>query len=136
MPTQTTWSEANKICQRSGPPSPPPPSPPVTRRHLAAIANTQENNFVADLTGGKQSWIGGFQFRDGAWGWTDGQKWDGGYTNWYEGQPDNFRGNQDSVVINFLERGLWDDARSGAERPYVCQYLDLTKIDLCRLCGS
>ena len=24
---------------------------------------------------------------DGTFGWTDGQKWEGGYTNWRPGQP-------------------------------------------------
>ena len=52
---------------------------PVTARHLAAPQNKQENDFVADLAGGKAgkpAWIGGFKFADvKTWGWTDGQQW-------------------------------------------------------------
>ena len=71
-----TWTKANSECQRIAPTNSDPRSPPVTARHLAAPQNKQENDFLAGLTGGKNSWIGGFKFADGkTWGWTDGQQW-------------------------------------------------------------
>ena len=134
--TPTTWTEANKICQRIAPTNS-LPNPPVTRRHLAAIANKQENDFVANLAGGKRAWIGGTQLRDKTtWAWTDGQKWEGGYTNWSLGQPDDFKGIEYSLEINFAEGGLWNDANANKRQGYVCQYLDLTKLDVCNVCGS
>jgi len=138
--TPATWTDANIDCQRIAPYNP-FNKPPVTRRHLAAINNTQENDFVAGLTNGKYSWIGGFKFADEKWGWTDGQKWietkDGGYTNWRfrdgeQVEPNNFGDRENSLLINWGGRGLWNDSPYENKYPYVCQYLDLSKLDICR----
>ena len=129
--TPTTWTEANRICQRIAP-SNRPSNLPVVRRHLASIANSQENSFVSNLAHGKLSWLGGAQLRDKTWIWTDGQKFEGGYSNWSTGQPDNFGGGEDSLIINFKQRGLWNDARNGLKASFVCQYLDLTKLNVCK----
>ena len=131
-----TWTEANKRCQEIAPTNQ-PPNPPVTRRHLAAIENVEENNFVANLVGGKKAWLGGFKFADGTWGWTDGLKWEGGYTNWRRGQgrpdePNNFGGRENSLLINWSGYGLWNDSPYQNKYSFVCQYLDLTKLSLCK----
>ena len=158
--TPTTWTEANRICQRIAPinslPNPPVtrthfsdilnnicqnisptnslPNPQVVKRHLASIANSQENNFVADLAGGNTAFIGGAQLREGSWIWTDGQEFDfeDGFSNWSLLQPDNWRGNESCMTINGPERGLWNDVPKDQRFPFVCQYLDLTKLNLCR----
>ena len=79
---------------------------------------------------------------DGTFSWTDGQRWEGGYKNWRAGQPDNGNGVETSIEINYNYEGfgrgfgLWNDKAYDARRPYVCQYLDLTKLDVCSVCGS
>ena len=123
-------------CQRIAPTNSDPRSPPVTARHLAAPQSLRENDFLADLTGGKPAWIGGFKFADGNWGWTDGQKW-GAFINWRRGggrpdEPNNRLGKENSIVMNWSGRGLWNDAPFGDRYAYVCQYLDLTKPDVQR----
>ena len=116
--------------------------PPVTARHLAAPQNKQENDFVADLAGGKAgrpAWIGGFKFADGkTWGWTDGQQWKenrGLTTFWNVGEPNNNFGDENSLITNWYSssgtKGIWNDGGYRSRFPYVCQYLDLSKIRMC-----
>ena len=91
---------------------------------------------MAQLAKFNLAWIGGVQFRDWTWGWTDGSKW-GTVNKFRTGQPDNYKGVQNSLLINFglpSEKGLglWDDMENSAKLPYVCQYLDLAKLDKCK----
>ena len=107
----------------------------MTARHLASIKNQQEQDFIVNLTGGRKSWIGGVKLPDGSWAWTDGRKW-GSFINWAlntpggVNQPDNYKGNQNALKINFARAGsgLWDDDNYLVKEPYVCQYLNLTQV--------
>jgi len=68
-----TWSEAEDACRFYG----------LT---LASIHSQQEQDFVTDLTGGRQSWIGLTDAAtEGEWQWSDGTPAD--YLNWREGEP-------------------------------------------------
>ena len=119
-----TWTEANSECQRIAPTNP-RDRPPVTARHLAAPQSKPENDFLANLTGGKNAWIGGFKFADGKWGWTDGQQWNEEKTFWNKNEPNNFGGRENSLLLNWGGRGGWNDSPFQNRYPYVCQYLDL-----------
>ena len=124
--TPASWTDANKKCQKIE------PFDTFTRGHLASVNNKQENDFIASLTKGKYSWIGGFKFADQTWGWTDGQKWietkDGGYTNWRfrdgkQVEPNNYGQRENSLLMNWGGRGLWNDSPYQNKYAYVCQYL-------------
>ena len=132
-----TWKKANRVCQRIAPNNK-DSEPPVTARHLASITNQQEQDFIVKLTGGRNTFVGGVKLPGGTWGWTDGRKW-GSYTNWGSFPsprgtypPDNVEGKEDVLVINWIRQGAWNDAPSSKKKAYVCQYLDLTKVNVCK----
>ena len=87
---------------------------------LASIPDSTTNDFLKTLTT-QQAWIGGYRKSDKTWGaWTDGSTW--GYTNWGSGQPNNYGGNQDYVVINFNDHGKWGDEDGEDVSGALCQY--------------
>ena len=110
--TKKTWSDALKSCESSSPTS-----------TLASVHDKTTNDFLTTLSGGTSwTWIGGYQDDNEAWHWADGSRWTG-YNNWGQGQPDNARGEEDHLGLNFPGRGLWNDF-SGVSHPqgYICQY--------------
>lgn len=108
---------------------------PRTKIGLASISSAAENDFVANkMAGGNRAFIGGAKIngKEGAerWIWVDGTKW--GYTNWYKGEPNNWKGNGENVlVINHFGQRKWNDginSNSNKEKfTYVCQYLDINQ---------
>merc|ERR1711915_103116 len=130
MSRRLSWPQAGRECQMVAPTNP-RPGPPVTARHLAAPQNAQENDFIADLAGGRAglpTWIGGFKFADGSWGWTDGQQWNEEETFWNRGEPNNNGGNENSLITNWYSpsgtKGIWNDGTFPSRFPFVCQYLN------------
>lgn len=92
--------------------------------YLATITSKEENDFLLaylqNSTTPAYYWIGGLQppgstEPDGGWTWVTGETW--GYTNWAEGEPNNF-GQTDRLV--FLPNGTWDDAH-GYQNGYVIE---------------
>ena len=67
---------------------------------------------------------------DGTWIWTDGSMWD--FTNWTPGNPNNWKGEngqirENSVKLNYLRVGGWNDGFYRNTNTYVCQYLDVNQ---------
>ena len=124
-----SWSDASKKCQEIAPRNQYPEFP-IIRRHLASIGNGYENSFVVELTGGVKAWLGGTRLADGNWSWTDGTKWN--YTNWRQEpikEPNNYRGQENSLVLWWPGGSVWNDASYSNKYSYVCQYLDLNQFD-------
>ena len=66
-------------------------------------------------------WIGGYRKEDekNVWGWTDGSPWK--YSNWGAGEPNNDKGIEDHIDMNWGGAGLWNDEKEDVEIPFVCQ---------------
>lgn len=83
---------AEKRCKREG-------------AHLVSIRSQAENNFVQKLVGGLSVWIG-FSEPPGSevWRWSDGKNDFKPYTNWDDGEPNNYRGkDEDAAFMNYWE---------------------------------
>ena len=106
-----SWTDASSYCQNLG-------------GELASVTSSDINDFLTTLTE-DMAWIGGYKDDDGNWNWADGSTFD--YTNWYTDQPDNARGEQDKMYINFKTVGFWDDVKNTYGRytdsglPFICQ---------------
>ncbi|MGE3108915.1 MAG: lectin-like protein [Phycisphaerales bacterium] len=91
--------------------------------HLATIRSADENDWIRATLGFadetfRPMWIGLNDFADpGAFTWISGEPVV--YTNWAEGQPDNFTGNEHVAVLDSLT-GTWydDDAQNPAAVVY------------------
>ncbi len=100
-----TWEEAKEYCESLG-------------GHLVTITSQNEQNIVEDMVEeGTQNcyWVGGYDI-DENWHWVTGE--DFSYTNWSDGEPNNFTSQgEDSLVVYRLENpmvsisslGKWDD---------------------------
>ena len=100
-----TWSEASAYAKDK-------------EGYLAVINNANEQTVVQNLMiseGNKNFyWLGGYR-DDNTWKWQNGSKFE--YTNWSRGQPDNYQGKEDKLMIMRIpnprspgaEAGKWDD---------------------------
>jgi uncharacterized protein YfaP (DUF2135 family) len=76
--------------------------------HLATVTSAEENLWLTDTFTGDAlhyHWIGGFQLPDstepdGGWKWVTGEPWD--FSNWFQGEPNNDGGSEDSVLFDHL----------------------------------
>ncbi|XP_067381173.1 type-2 ice-structuring protein-like [Channa argus] len=111
VPKPMTWAEAEKNCQSIG-------------GNLASVHNTYEYHEIQRLITTatheyKATWIGGSDAQqEGTWLWSNGRSLQ--YTNWCPRQPDNFRGTQHCIQINYGAQKCWDDVDCHIKRPSVC----------------
>ena len=108
---------------------------------LAKIINQDENTFVWSTLMARQgieslegAWIGlkateneqKFSWQDGTVAWEGesdtGSGPDGGYTNWYNGEPDyeGSNGNCVEVIGGYQSLGKWSDKDCTEEKVYAC----------------
>ncbi|XP_051256194.1 ladderlectin isoform X2 [Dicentrarchus labrax] len=110
-PRPTTWAKAEKNCQSLG-------------ANLASVQNIQEYHEIQRLITAasyqsKEAWLGGSDAQEERlWLWSDGSPFS--YLNWCNGQPDNYRGQQHCLQMNFGADKCWDDVGCGVPRPFVC----------------
>ena len=89
-------------------------------------AKKEEENFLRDYVvekGTKNSyWLGGCVNKIGMWSWVTGEKFK--YTNWGAGQPDNYLGKEDVLMMyrnsnpmneSSSPQGAWNDIRRDGE---------------------
>ena len=92
-----SWSGAESYCE-------------VLGGHLAAITSAEEQEIVFNLTRQGTSdgyWIGGSdRVTEGVWQWSSGEEFS--YTNWQEGQPDNYN-EEDYMIFMSTWEGKWND---------------------------
>ena len=88
--------------------------------HLVSIHSEEEHQFVVGLDGGFP-WLGGR--RDPGKGnnfvWSDGTPWD--YSNWDQGQPDDYNGNEDCAHLWEHNGITWNDRPCSHVRTFVCK---------------
>ena len=111
--TATTWDQAKAAAEAS--------THLGVQGHLVTITSSEENAFVAGLTG-SLAWIGYNDISDeGSFVWVTGEPTT--YTNWAGGEPNNQLGTEDCVEFNRFGVGLWNDLPcSGFPRIYVIEY--------------
>jgi len=105
-----TWNEAKMDCVARG-------------GHLVTITSSKENNFVNDLAGSNNIWIGFTDnITEGDWQWITGESVT--FTNWASDEPNNVGAGE-----NFAEMfsdGTWNDAGPpGSPKEayyYVCEW--------------
>jgi len=115
VPESVTWDTANMQCNRMG-------------GHLVTIADAEENDFILDLGGASDKWIGLRKLGD-KFAWIDKSTMN--YQNWGPGQPDGAKEkgkmeieNAGVMVGNW--RGQWKDVVGSKASPnikgYVCEW--------------
>ncbi|CAI5648884.1 unnamed protein product [Oreochromis niloticus] len=105
------WTDAESSCETLG-------------GHLASFHSTAEYTFIRKLiytAAGSYTaaWVGGNDREtETVWMWSDGSKFN--FRNWARGQPDNYGGGEDCMMINFRGQDHVSDA--GCQRTYsfVC----------------
>ncbi|XP_072307368.1 galactose-specific lectin nattectin-like [Eucyclogobius newberryi] len=106
-----TWTDAEKSCHLFG-------------ANLPSIHSEAQNTFIVDLifkvTGqNTYTWLGGTDtVVEGKWQWSDGTAWD--YTRWGPGEPNNKRGNEHFLMINYRAAGLWNSVTNSSSLFYIC----------------
>jgi len=94
-----TWYEAKAYCESVG-------------GHLATITSQAEQDYIEGLLVGYNRnvyWLGGTnRTQSGQWEWITGEPFE--FTNWIEGEPNNYNGNEYYVEIHrVVEPGEWND---------------------------
>ena len=77
--------------------------------NLVTINNAAEEQWLKQTFGeGESFWIGlSDRASEGQFTWASGEAV--GYTNWEEGEPNNYGGNEDYATMNFSWRKRWND---------------------------
>ena len=128
-----SYESARRACEEQG-------------GHLIKITDAEIQNLAENMlaeTSHEHCWIGLSDFNsEGLFTWTDGTAAD--YTNWGNGQPDNYEGAEDFVLMTChdidygewsLPRGAWNDVASNGDTDhdlskiaYICEWdIDLNK---------
>ncbi|XP_025099014.1 perlucin-like protein [Pomacea canaliculata] len=106
IPHSLTWSDAASLCRTLG-------------GYLVQITSAAENNFVRNLIGGKNVWLGiNDILQDGRWVLTTTGK-PLPYSNWEAGQPNNIGGTETCAQMS--STGLWHDNTISSQMPSVCE---------------
>eukprot|EP00931_Biecheleriopsis_adriatica_P106536 TRINITY_DN80977_c0_g1_i1.p1 TRINITY_DN80977_c0_g1~~TRINITY_DN80977_c0_g1_i1.p1 ORF type:complete len:743 (+),score=143.43 TRINITY_DN80977_c0_g1_i1:24-2252(+) len=109
---------------------------------LVSITSAAENEFVQKICGNRFCWLGlGQQANSATWQWLDGSSDSASsYSNWQTGEPNNFQGRDENVVImNFNMReaaaaervswvtGTWYDVPGDLSLPKVICEMPMPK---------
>lgn len=102
-----SWAHAQQDCLAMG-------------GNLATIHNKQEQEFVQSVAEGQTAWIGFSDAQENRyWFWINSNPLS--YTNWCPGEPNNYPGIQNCAVINYTDRGCWDNDVCSKRFPFVCE---------------
>jgi len=102
---KTSWPYAKSISADNG-------------GYLAIINSKEENQFIASKLQADAAWIGlSDKKREGDLRWIDGSEIS--YSNWYPGQPNNYRNYQD--YIELLKSGEWNDQYNNRNLEFVME---------------
>ena len=105
-----TWDKAKANCEAQG-------------GHLVAISSQEENNFVNQLAGFQNIWIGlTDEIHEGSWQWVNGESLT--YTNWDSEEPNDDDIGEDYGMMN--SDGSWNDAgppgSPNEAYTYICEW--------------
>ncbi|XP_059198374.1 galactose-specific lectin nattectin-like [Centropristis striata] len=108
--TAKTWMDAEKLCQSAN-------------GNLASIHSAEENtflnDFIEDVSGtSRRTWIGATDaVQEKTLQWADGSPVQ--FTRWHTGQPDNFKGKEHCVEMNW-HGNFWNDLSCITKLSFVC----------------
>lgn len=102
-----SWNSAEELCKRLG-------------GKLAEIGDSTVNQHIMSILMEGTYWLGGTDvFSEGEWTWRSGKKFE--YTNWQDGQPDNWHDIEHYLTINNI--GLWNDCSIDNEvTGFICEF--------------
>ena len=102
------FSNASSICRQSG-------------AELVSIASPQENEFVYNVSGGEEVFIGLHAPKaNDSFVWSDGSTFD--YSRWEDGEPNGDCGVDGCCVILVVPTGRWNDTPCEMWYPFVCKF--------------
>lgn len=102
-----TWASARAICAGLG-------------AHLVVSTSKAENGVFSPLAGLADVWAGGNDIAvEGQWRWVDDTLLS--YLNWRTGEPNNSNGNENCMVIEGDNGGLWDDRPCDRVYGFICE---------------
>jgi hypothetical protein len=125
---QLTWNAARDFCAAEQPNANP---------HLVAIKDSEENDFVENLSPNANvlRWTGGRRTSDdlaAPWGWVTGEAFT--YENWLPIEP-NMQPNEFCLQMNYGAstpfRGGWNDATCDKLRAPVCEMDNFAGKEMC-----
>lgn len=89
--------------------------------YLVTIESVSENSFVFQLMA-DVGWLGATdEIQEGTWAWVTGAPWQ--FTNWGEGEPNNWRGPVTGEDYLSLERsGVWNDQPLENRNRFLCEW--------------
>ena len=100
-----SWQEAKEFCERQG-------------GHLVTITSAAEQQLVQSLlmqlNENASCWLGFQRLDNDSWGWITNEAFS--YTNWREGQPDNYAGSEDYGMLSGDNGGAWNDITMVTDR--------------------
>uniref|UniRef100_A0A673AJE4 C-type lectin domain-containing protein n=1 Tax=Sphaeramia orbicularis TaxID=375764 RepID=A0A673AJE4_9TELE len=99
------WSNAQAYCRRH-------------HKDLAHVRNQEEKDIIFNIIQNSTETIAWTGFYRDPWAfWSDSST--SNFTNWSNGQPDNFELNQFCARFSGLS-GVWDDVVCGTKHPFFC----------------
>ncbi|XP_013402520.1 perlucin [Lingula anatina] len=111
---QKSWSHAQAYCRSIS-------------SHLARITSQRGNNMIVSYVRNYFSvnfnwWLGGNDMaQEGRWVWVGTNKVMS-YTNWYPGQPSNYKGIEHCLLLLWSHiQHRWNDAPCGLAKNFICQ---------------
>ncbi|XP_070694956.1 galactose-specific lectin nattectin-like [Pempheris klunzingeri] len=108
---ERNWAAAERFCNHLG-------------GNLASLHTIDEYNFIRgvilrQIGYHKSTWVGGHDaVREGVWLWSDGSLFD--FTGWAYREPNNYKGREDCMEINFAGRDYVNDNRCYRRKSFVC----------------
>lgn len=104
-----TWEGSALDCESAG-------------AHLVKFTSQEEvdylhNTFLLPLGSGSV-WIG-LNLKNDSFYWTDNTKLN--YSNWNDGEPNNYGGNNEDCVEMYVSNGRWNDLPCNYEKAYACE---------------
>ncbi|XP_049424668.1 ladderlectin-like [Epinephelus fuscoguttatus] len=111
VPTLMSWAGAERHCQSLG-------------GNLASVHNSQQyfdiQRLISQVTHKNDpAWIGGTDAQEESqWFWSDGTPFR--YQYWCQGEPNNNKGNQHCLQMNYSADRCWDDLQCSNKLPSVC----------------
>ena len=93
--------------------------------HLVTITSAEEQAAVDNMISASDSisWIGATdECSEGSWKWVTGEEFN--YSNWLDGQPDNYQDGQDYALMFSDGKCGWDDVGkdNGSVEYFVCEF--------------
>jgi hypothetical protein len=128
LTSELSWTDAESWAQGWG-------------GHLVTLRSWSEEKWIKETFGSLQYfWIGlnviGYEHSKENFYWSSGEPVT--YTNWCEGEPNNHRGIEDAIVMNFYDdcNGQWNDLPSSHEHCGLAEIVTNDELGLVMDCSG